>query len=343
MLDLRGNGGGLLNEAVLCASLFLHKGQLVVSTDSRTMGHHDYDAVGNPLPTHPTVVLINHDTASAAEILASALGDHHLATIVGTRSFGKGTFQEVLHLRAGGALDLTVGEYLTADGTSLAGKGITPDVTAVDNPKTPRTRASQGARGSGGEGGGREQVSPRRAAALGRRVASVERRGRFASPSRCSSAVPRRRWLADRSTWGRARSALVDFGPGGARALRALGSAERRARRGRRAALGPRAGRGFPAGARGRSPRCGAGRRRRSPPRRDLTGTSPTFTVDPATARDFDDAVSAEAEGDGVRLWIHIADVSAHVRPGGGLDAEALRRGTSTYVPGRSSRCSRAC
>jgi carboxyl-terminal processing protease len=136
VLDLRGNGGGLLNEAVLCASLFLKKGQLVVSTNSRTMGHHDYTALGNPLPTHPTVVLINHDTASAAEILTSALADHHLATVVGTRSFGKGTFQEVLHLAAGGALDLTVGEYLTADGTSLAGKGISPDVRAADNPQT---------------------------------------------------------------------------------------------------------------------------------------------------------------------------------------------------------------
>ncbi|MGH2953082.1 MAG: RNB domain-containing ribonuclease [Solirubrobacterales bacterium] len=59
-----------------------------------------------------------------------------------------------------------------------------------------------------------------------------------------------------------------------------------------------------------------------------------TFTVDPATARDFDDAVSAAPEGDGVRLWIHIADVAAHVRPGSRLDAEALGRGTSTYVPG---------
>ncbi|MGH2924859.1 MAG: S41 family peptidase [Solirubrobacterales bacterium] len=138
VLDLRGNGGGLLNEAVLCASLFLQKGQLVVSTDSRTMGHRDYQAVGDPLPSHPTVVLINHDTASAAEILASALADHHQATIVGTRSFGKGTFQEVLDVATGGALDLTVGEYLTADGISLAGKGIRPDVHAVDNPNTAR-------------------------------------------------------------------------------------------------------------------------------------------------------------------------------------------------------------
>ena len=137
LLDLRGNGGGLLNEAVLCASLFLRKGQLVVSTNSRTMGHHDYEAVGGSLPKRPTVVLINHDTASAAEILASALSDHNLATIVGTRSFGKGTFQEVIRLAAGGALDLTVGEYLTADGTSLAGKGIRPAVQAADDPKTP--------------------------------------------------------------------------------------------------------------------------------------------------------------------------------------------------------------
>ena len=112
-----------------------------VSTDSRTMGHRDYDAIGNPLRQHPTVVLINHDTASAAEILASALEDHHLATIVGTRSFGKGTFQEVIHLAAGGALDLTVGQYFTANGISLANKGIKPDVRAVDDPKTPQDEA----------------------------------------------------------------------------------------------------------------------------------------------------------------------------------------------------------
>ncbi len=66
--------------------------------------------------------------------------------------------------------------------------------------------------------------------------------------------------------------------------------------------------------------------------RHDLT-SKPTFTVDPASARDFDDAVSAEREGDGVRLWIHIADVSAYVRPGSELDQEALRRANSTYVP----------
>jgi len=138
VLDLRGNGGGLLNEAVLSASLFLRQGERIVSTNSRTLGHSEYDAVGDALEPRPTVVLINHDTASAAEILAAALQDHQLATTVGERSFGKGTFQEVIRLDAGGALDLTVGEYVTADGTSLAGKGIAPDVRAPDEPQTNR-------------------------------------------------------------------------------------------------------------------------------------------------------------------------------------------------------------
>ena len=72
---------------------------------------------------------------------------------------------------------------------------------------------------------------------------------------------------------------------------------------------------------------------RESGPRRDLTALA-TFTVDPASARDFDDAVSAQVEGDGARVWIHIADVAAHVKPGSLLDQEARRRGNSTYVPG---------
>ena len=82
------------------------------------------------------VVLIDRGTASAAEILASALADNGLATVVGTRSFGKGLFQDVLGLSNGGELDLTVGEFFTADGISLAPKGIHPDVFAKDNPKT---------------------------------------------------------------------------------------------------------------------------------------------------------------------------------------------------------------
>jgi carboxyl-terminal processing protease len=135
VLDLRGNGGGLLNEAVLTSSVFVDKG-VIVSTSGRTQPDKDYQAVGGALDPRPTVVLINRDTASAAEILTAALEEHGLATVVGTRSFGKGVFQEVLDLDSGGALDLTVGEYLTSKGRSLAGNGIKPDVPAKDNLKT---------------------------------------------------------------------------------------------------------------------------------------------------------------------------------------------------------------
>lgn len=141
VLDLRGNPGGQVNEAVLAASLFLKQGERVLSTRGRTQGSQVYRAVGNPLPSKPTVVLIDHNTASAAEILASALEEHHVATTVGTRSFGKGTFQKVIDLPGGGALDLTVGRYFTADGSSLLGKGITPQVPAPNRPGLPGDEA----------------------------------------------------------------------------------------------------------------------------------------------------------------------------------------------------------
>ena len=140
ILDLRGNGGGLLQEAILSASIFVEEGD-VVTTRSRTQGEKVYDATGGALDPRPTVVLINRDTASAAEILASAIASYDLGTIAGEPSFGKGTFQEVIPLSDGGALDLTIGEYLTADEISLAGKGIKPDVRAVDDLKTPPDEA----------------------------------------------------------------------------------------------------------------------------------------------------------------------------------------------------------
>jgi ribonuclease R len=91
--------------------------------------------------------------------------------------------------------------------------------------------------------------------------------------------------------------------------------------------------RGFPVAVEEEA-RAAADRVARDPGRRrDLTALA-TFTVDPATARDFDDAVSAQLEGEGARVWIHIADVAAHVQPGSPLDQEARRRGNSTYVPG---------
>lgn len=128
VLDLRANGGGLLEQAVLTSSIFLKKGETVVETRSRTEGNHIYKALGGNDDLPPMTVLVNRDTASAAEILAAALQSVNHVPVVGTRTFGKGVFQQVIDLKNGGALDLTVGEFFTADGVSLAGKGLQPDV-----------------------------------------------------------------------------------------------------------------------------------------------------------------------------------------------------------------------
>lgn len=131
VFDLRNNGGGLLDEGVLVASIFQDSGPVVTiqgrERDKQTLG-----ATGDALDTGPVAVLVNGNTASASEIVTAALKENDLATVVGTRTYGKGVFQEVIPLDAGGALDLTVGEYLTADGTSILGKGVVPDERVVD-------------------------------------------------------------------------------------------------------------------------------------------------------------------------------------------------------------------
>lgn len=136
VLDLRANGGGLFQEAILTASIFLPKGTLVATTKSRTQGSSRYEAVGDNLPPLPLVVLVDRNTASAAEILAAALADEAGAVIVGRETFGKGVFQQEIDLSNGGALKLTVGEYFTPGGENLGGDGIDPDVPASDRPRT---------------------------------------------------------------------------------------------------------------------------------------------------------------------------------------------------------------
>jgi carboxyl-terminal processing protease len=139
VLDLRGNGGGLLEEAVLSASVFLPKDEVVVTTSSRTQGHAVYKTVGDNLPEVPLVVLLDRNTASAAEILTAALADDAGAKTVGTRSYGKGVFQQEIDLSNGGALKLTIGEYFTPDGVNLAkSHGIHPDVRAPNLLQTKR-------------------------------------------------------------------------------------------------------------------------------------------------------------------------------------------------------------
>ena len=143
VLDLRHNGGGLLNEAVGVSSIFIPEGT-IVSTKGRERPRRVFEATGTSIdPKIPVVVLVDRDSASASEIVTGALQDRHRARVVGTRTFGKGVFQEIRRLSNGGALDITVGEYFTPDGRNLGGggvkqgAGIRPDVRAVDNTKTP--------------------------------------------------------------------------------------------------------------------------------------------------------------------------------------------------------------
>ncbi len=124
VLDLRDNGGGLVEEAQLIASIFIQHGT-IVTTRGRTQPTQTLSAVGDAIsPQVPVVVLVDGNTASASEIVTAALQDHHRATVVGTHTFGKGVFQEEMPLSNGGALDITVGEYFTPNGRNLGGGGI---------------------------------------------------------------------------------------------------------------------------------------------------------------------------------------------------------------------------
>jgi carboxyl-terminal processing protease len=147
VLDLRDNGGGLLNEAVMVSSVFIPDGK-IVTTKGRSRPEQVYEATGGAIDEDiPVVVLVNDRSASASEIVTGALQDRDRATVVGTRTFGKGVFQEIEPLPNGGALDITVGEYFLPSGRNLGGGGVSrgagvaPDVKAEDDPKTPRDEA----------------------------------------------------------------------------------------------------------------------------------------------------------------------------------------------------------
>jgi carboxyl-terminal processing protease len=147
ILDLRENGGGLLDEAVRVSSIFVPDGT-IVSTAGRNQPRQVYMAKGNALaPRIPMVVLVDRGTASAAEIVTGALKDRHRALVVGTHTYGKGVFQEIQPLPNGGALDITVGEYFTPTGHNLGGggvqegAGVSPNVYAASNPRA-RTDAA---------------------------------------------------------------------------------------------------------------------------------------------------------------------------------------------------------
>lgn len=140
VLDLRDNPGGLLTQAVNVSSLFMGRG--VIAT---LKGAHEPEQTLRAIPgvatSLPLVVLVNHFTASSAEIVAGALRDHHRATIVGERTFGKSLVQAVDPLDNGAALELTIAQYWTPAGDDLSGVGLTPQIRAVDNPRTRQDEA----------------------------------------------------------------------------------------------------------------------------------------------------------------------------------------------------------
>jgi carboxyl-terminal processing protease len=134
VLDLRNNPGGLLNQAIAISDAFLESGEIV---STRGRNPEDTERVnaepGDLAMGKPMVVLINGGSASASEIVAGALKDHHRAIVVGTKSFGKGSVQTVMPLRSGGAMRLTTARYYTPSGRSIQALGVSPDIV-VEQP-----------------------------------------------------------------------------------------------------------------------------------------------------------------------------------------------------------------
>ena len=158
VIDLRNNPGGLLNEAISVSDAFLDSGEIVSTHGRNPEDGERYNAQpGDLAKGKPVVVLINGGSASASEIVAGALQDHHRAVVVGTKSFGKGSVQSLIPLRGDGAMRLTTARYYTPSGRSIQALGISPDIvvqqparpnpatdTPTDEPKTavqPRTEA----------------------------------------------------------------------------------------------------------------------------------------------------------------------------------------------------------
>lgn len=128
ILDLRANPGGLLDESVSVSDLFLNESTIVYTKDKQEKKNYFYAKDGDILKNMPMVVLINGGSASASEIVAGALQDNKRAIIIGERSFGKGSVQNIIEFPYGNALKLTIARYYTPNGRSIQAEGIKPDV-----------------------------------------------------------------------------------------------------------------------------------------------------------------------------------------------------------------------
>ncbi|HTS40612.1 MAG TPA: S41 family peptidase [Xanthobacteraceae bacterium] len=145
IVDLRNNPGGLLDQAISVSDAFLERGEIVSTRGRNAEETQRFNArPGDLTKGKPIIVLVNGGSASASEIVAGALQDHKRATIVGTRSFGKGSVQTIIPLGAGnGALRLTTARYFTPSGRSIQAKGISPDIEVLqDVPDELKARAN---------------------------------------------------------------------------------------------------------------------------------------------------------------------------------------------------------
>jgi len=132
VIDLRNNPGGLLDQAIAVSDAFLDRGEVVSTRGRHADETQRYNAHSGDLTAgKPVIILVNGGSASASEIVAGALQDHRRATIVGTRSFGKGSVQTIIPLGANGALRLTTARYYTPAGVSIQAKGIIPDIEVI--------------------------------------------------------------------------------------------------------------------------------------------------------------------------------------------------------------------
>ncbi len=142
VFDLRGDPGGLLNEAEKVVGIFLGDGQPVATSRDRSGEAEKLTSSGEKaIGDQPVVILVDQNSASASEVVAGALRDADRAKLVGTRTFGKALIQTTRVLSNGGAVKFTVASYLTPDGYDLGKRGLEPDVKASDNPHTPKDEA----------------------------------------------------------------------------------------------------------------------------------------------------------------------------------------------------------
>ncbi len=136
ILDLRNNGGGLVDEGVGVASVFIPSG-VIVTTRGLHSPEHVYDATGGAFAQIPLYLLVNQNTASASEIVAGALQDYKRATLIGVTTFGKGVVQSIEPLSNGGAVKVTTAEYFTPNGRNINKTGIVPGVVVAGTQTTP--------------------------------------------------------------------------------------------------------------------------------------------------------------------------------------------------------------